>query len=109
MRFTQPHFGPRAILLFALLALPLYCRIVGGVVTGGGGKPVARAVVRLKNSVTLKMRSVRTGADGVYRFSGLNPALDYELRASGEGKSSGWVRLTRFDEGKERTVNLVLK
>jgi hypothetical protein len=35
--------------------------------------------------------------------------MDYELRAAYKGLSSGWVSLSRFDEGDERTVDLQLK
>jgi hypothetical protein len=109
MRFAKSTFRCFAMLFFVLLAVPLYARTVRGVVTDGQGKPVARAAVRLKNSVTLRIRSVRTGANGIYRFTGLNPAMDYELRASGKGRSSGWVVLSRFTEGDERVVDLELK
>ena len=94
---------------FALLALPLCGRTVRGVVTDNTGKPVVSASVRLKNRATLRIRSASTGADGVYRFTGLNPRMDYELRAAYKGLSSGWVSLSRFDEGDERTVDLQLK
>ena len=73
------------------------------------GKPVAKASVRLKNRATLRVRSARTGADGVYRFAGLNPRMDYELRATYKGLSSDWVSLSRFDEGDERTIDLRLR
>jgi len=109
MGYAQSAFRCTAIFLFALLAIPLHARTVHGVVTDGQGKPVAKAAVRLKNSVTLRIRSVRTGANGTYRFTGLNPAMDYELRASGKGRSSGWVVLSRFTEGDERVVDLELK
>jgi len=92
-----------------LFAMPVYARTVRGVVTDNAGKPVAKASVRLKNRATLRIRSARSGADGVYRFNGLNPSMDYELRAAHKRLSSGWVSLSRFDEGKERTVDLQLK
>ena len=109
MQLTNTILRCTAILAFALLAIPLQARSVRGVVTDSQGKPVAKAAVRLKNSVTLRIRSVRTGADGRYRFTGLNPAMDYELRASSQGQSSDWVVVSRFDEGDERVVDLEVK
>ena len=96
-------------LCLVLVGAPAASRTVHGTVTDQEGKPVAAAAVRLKNSVTLRIRSARTGADGNYRFRGLDPRMDYQLRASHKKLSSGWVRLSRFDEGAERRVDLRLK
>jgi hypothetical protein len=96
-------------LCLALVAVPAFGRAVKGVVTDGGGQPVAGASVRLKNLVTLKIRSQITDRSGSYRFTGLNARMDYELRASHKDKSSEWVILSRFDEGAERVVDLKLK
>jgi hypothetical protein len=92
-----------------LIAVPAFGRTVRGVVRDNNGKAVSGAAVRLKNSVTLRIRSARTYKDGTYRFSGLDPRMDYELRASHRGRSSGWVRLSRFDEGDERVIDLSLE
>ena len=99
----------RAFLCVALIVAPAFGRTVRGVVTDQEGRPVARSAVRLKNAVTLRIRSQIANKDGMYRFTGLNSRMDYELRASYKGKSSGWVRLSRFDEGAERVVDLRLK
>lgn len=99
----------RAVLCLTLIAVPASGRTVRGTVTDAGGKPVAGAAVRLKNFVTLRIKSARSSQDGTYRFTGLDPRMDYELRASSKGKSSGWIRLSRFDEGDERIVDLQLK
>ena len=97
------------ILGILLLAVPLLARTVHGTVTDRAGKPAAGAAVRLKNSESLRIRSARTGPDGTYRFGGLDPRVDYELRASHQGRSSEWVRLSRFSEGEERRVDLQLR
>lgn len=96
----------RALLCVALIAAPTFGRTVYGVVTGQEGRPIPRAAVRLKNAVTLRIRSQITDKDGKYRFTRLDRRMDYELRASYKGKSSGWVRLSRFDEGEERIMDL---
>jgi hypothetical protein len=82
---------------------------VRSTVTDEHGKPVARAAVRLKNAITLRIRSARTLKDGTYRFTRLDPRMDYELRASHQGRSSGWVTLSRFDEGDKPVVDLRLE
>jgi hypothetical protein len=105
--FRAPVLGAFACIL--LIAAPAFSRTVRGVVTDGRGRPVARAAVRLKNSITLKIRSQVTDQNGEYSFGGLNPRMDYDLLASYKGKSSGWVHLSRYDEGAERVVNLRLK
>ncbi len=102
-------FTARLALCAILFAMPVFARSVRGVVMDNAGKPVTKASVRLKNRATLRVRSARTGADGVYRLTGLNPRMDYELRAAYKGLSSGWVSLSRFDEGDERTIDLRLR
>lgn len=96
-------------LCLILLGGPAASRTVHGTVTDPEGMPVAGAAVRLKNTVTLRIRSARTGRDGNYRFSGVDPKTDYELRASHKRVSSGWIRLSRFNEGTEKRVDLRLK
>jgi hypothetical protein len=109
--FNQSFRAPacRAFFCIVLIAAPAFSRTVRGIVTDSNGRPVARAPVRLKNSITLKIRSQVTDKDGAYSFAGLNPRMDYDLLASHKGKSSGWVHLSRYDEGAERVVNLRLK
>ena len=109
MRSFPKSSACRVIFCFALIVTPLMGRTVRGTVTDSGGKPVVGAAVRLKNAETLRIRSARTGDDGTYRFAGLNPQVDYELRASHKGRSSGWIRVSQFDEGAERIVDLQLK
>src|ERR1700724_2319003 len=64
-------------------------RSVQGVVTNASGNPVANAVVQLKDTKQLQIRSFRTAADGSYHFAGLGSNTEYELKADFEGASSG--------------------
>jgi hypothetical protein len=84
-------------------------RMVQGVVSDGGGKPVARAVVQLKDLKTLQIRSFYSMEDGAYHFAGLSTNVDYELRASHDGSESGAKTLSSFDGHKVATINLKLK
>lgn len=84
-------------------------RSVQGVVTGPDDKAVAGAIVQLKNTKTLQIRSFRSQQDGTYYFHGLSPDIDYELTArSDEGASSGTKTLSSFDSRKEAVINLKL-
>jgi hypothetical protein len=84
-------------------------RAVSGVVSDSAGKPAAGAVVLLKNTKTLQVRSYVTKDDGTYRFLGLSSNDTYELRAQRNGSSSGSKTLSQFDSHKEAQINLKLK
>ena len=68
--------------------------------------PLVGAVVQLKNSKTLQVRSFITQENGVYQFHGLDPNVDYLLKADYEGASSPWKTLSSFDSRKQATMNL---
>jgi hypothetical protein len=83
-------------------------RSVQGVVTGADDKPVAGAVVQLKNSKTLQIRSFLSKDDGSYYFHGLSPDIDYELNAKTADAASNTRTLSSFDSKKEAFINLKL-
>jgi protocatechuate 3,4-dioxygenase beta subunit len=84
-------------------------RSVKGSVLERNGKPVPGAVVLLKDSKTLQVRSFVTQDDGAYRFYGLSTNNEYELRAQHKGSSSNSKILSAFDNRKEATIDLKLK
>ena len=83
-------------------------KAVQGVVTDATDKPVEGAVVQLKDTKTLQVRSFIAKADGVYHFHGLNPNVDYELKAEYQGASSSSKTISSFDSKKVAVVNLKL-
>jgi hypothetical protein len=83
-------------------------RSVQGVVTSPEDTPVAGAVIQLKNTKTLQIRSFIAKEDGSYYFNGLSPDVDYELRAEFQGMSSSSKTLSSFDTRKAATINLKL-
>ena len=83
-------------------------RAVQGIVTDASGNPVPGAVVQLKNTKTLQVRSFITKEQGDYYFNGLSPDVDYELRAEANGVSSGSKGLSSFDSRKQAVINLTL-
>ena len=82
-------------------------RSVRGTVSDSSGAPVAGAIVQLKNTKTLQIRSFITQDRGVYYFNGLSPDVDYELRADYQGSSSPTKTVSSFDSRKD--VNMDLK
>jgi hypothetical protein len=83
-------------------------RSVKGAVRAADDQTVTGAVVQLKNTKTLQVRSFITKDDGTYYFLGLSPDIDYELRADFQGASSGTKTLSSFDSRKEAIINIKL-
>jgi hypothetical protein len=83
-------------------------RTVQGVVDDADGQPVPRAVVHLKNSKTLQIRSFITKDDGTYAFHGLSTNVDYELKAEHQNASSDVKTLSVFDSRNTAVINLKL-
>jgi len=84
-------------------------RTVQGIVSAADDSPIVGAVVYLKNSKTLQVRSFITQKDGTYFFHGLNPDVDYELRAENKGGSSPTKTLSSFDSRKAANLNFKIK
>ncbi len=100
-----------ALLLAAVagFAEDSHTRSVQGSVTGPDDSLVNGAVVYLKNTKSLQIRSFFTQKDGGYYFHDLSPDIDYELKAEYSGLSSGAHTLSSFDTRKLATINLKLK
>jgi hypothetical protein len=82
---------------------------VSGIVTDVSGNPVPGAIVQLKNTKTLQVRSFIAKDMGDYYFQGLAIDVDYELKADFNGKSSGPKILSSFDSHPDARINLQLK
>ena len=105
--------------VLVLFALPLAAqkkakedtttRSLQGTVTDATGSLVEGAVVKLKDTKTLNVRSFITKADGNYHFPGLNPDIDYEVKADYQGASSNNRTLSSFDTRRPAIVNLKLE
>jgi Carboxypeptidase regulatory-like domain len=83
-------------------------RGVQGMVTSAEDTPVDGAVVQLKNTKTLQIRSFITKQDGLYYFHGLSTDIDYQLKADYQGASSPSKTLSSFDSRKDAVMNLKL-
>ncbi len=81
-------------------------RALHGQVVDAGDNLLEKAVVYLKNTRTLEVRTFITPKDGNYHFHGLNPNVDYEVRAESAGLASPTRTLSSFDSRKEVYLNL---
>ena len=84
-------------------------RSVVGVVLDNGDNPIEGAVVQLKDMKSLVIRSFITRTDGRYHFDPLSTEIDYELKASHQGKSSNTRLLSTFDSRKKASMNLKIE
>jgi len=82
-------------------------RSIEGTVLSKDGAPVPGAVVLLKDTKTLQVRSYIARADGTYHFFGLSTDIDYELRAQANGMTSPRKTVSVFDS--HQLVKLDLK
>jgi hypothetical protein len=87
----------------------LTTRTVQGMVTNAVNEPVPDAVVQLKNTKTLQIRSFITQTDGSYHFAGLGTDVEYQLKADRDGASTSWKTLSVFNSKKTAVINLKLK
>lgn len=71
--------------------------------------PVAKAIVYLKNTKTLAIKTYITDSDGSYRFPALASNVDYEVYAEKEGARSDTKTLSGFDSRKQANITLKLK
>jgi hypothetical protein len=84
-------------------------RNLEGVVKDAAGQPAAKAVVQLENTKNLQIRSFITQEDGSYHFAGLNPDVEYRVKAERGGATSSWKNLSVFNSKKIPVINLKLK
>ena len=85
---------------------PPAVRALDGLVTNDADVPLNKAIVYLKNTKTLAVKSYITSEDGLYRFPALSPNVDYEVHAEYQGKKSGTKTLSSFDSRKAVRINL---
>lgn len=83
-------------------------RIVRGKVVSGDGKPVAAAVVQLKDLRTLVIRSFVTQKNGKFEFSGVDSDQAYEVRTHYRGHWGDPNTITRFDSSKVVELTLTV-
>lgn len=110
--------GPRFLWLAALLVVlngvafaqgskkESQLRSVRGMVSDKAEKPIQNGVVFLKNLRTNIVISHFSDDQGNYRFTGLDPNVDYEVYAEFDGEKSASRTVSPLDSRKEITLNL---
>ena len=84
-------------------------RTVKGLVTTETEAPIRGAVVQLKNTRTLQVKSFFTTPTGSYYFHGLNSNVDYEIKAKYDDAASRTRTVSTFDDRMELIYNFKLK
>jgi Carboxypeptidase regulatory-like domain len=131
-RDTVKHFWNVAVLGTALLALGAVCapsaraqqdqpqqskaqkkaeaqlRVVHGTVIDKQENPVPAGVVYLKNLKTLAVKTYIADDTANYRFSGLDPNVDYEIYAESKGMVSSTRTISNFDTRRDLELTLKL-
>jgi hypothetical protein len=81
-------------------------RNISGQVLSKSDAPLSEAIVYLKNTKTLAIKSFITEKDGGYRFPRLSPNVDYEIYAEFQGQKSGTKTVSSFDNRTNVTLNI---
>jgi len=81
-------------------------RSVSGRVTGKDDAVLKDAIVYIKNTRTLAVKTYIADAAGNYQFNALLPNTDYEIFAESKGNKSNTRTLSLFDSRKDVTINL---
>lgn len=81
-------------------------RTVRGQVVDKEEKSLPTAIVYLKNLNNKNETTHIADDQGNYRFSGLDPNVDYEIHAEHQGKSSPKRTVSTFDNRKEIIIQL---
>jgi hypothetical protein len=83
-------------------------RTIQGTVLDEHGKPVAGAIVLIKNTKTLGVRSYIAQKDGTFHFYGLSTDVNYQLRAEANGITSKSKTVSVFNSHKIVRLDLKL-
>jgi len=83
-------------------------RTLTGTILDKSDKPIPNAIVYLKNTKTLAIKTYISQNDGTYRFPELSLNADYELYAQKEGEKSKTKTLSQFDDREKPNINLLI-
>src|ERR1700735_36331 len=83
-------------------------RSVSGSVLDKNEDPLPNAIVYLQNVRTLTVKTYISSEHGEYRFSGLDPNVDYEIHAEHEDMTSSTRTISSFDSRRDIEITLKL-
>jgi hypothetical protein len=98
----------RGVAVFAQQRAPEQ-RVVQGKVVDGSNAPIKGAVVYLKDSRSLAVKSFFSDDQGEYRFGQLSQNSDYQLWAENNGKKSAVKAISSFDNKNQFFINLKIE
>lgn len=82
-------------------------RTVHGIAVDGSENPVPSAIVYLVNIRTQSVKTYIADEGGNYRFSGLDPNVDYELHAEHDDLISATRTVSSFNSSRD--IEIILK
>ena len=82
-------------------------RTVHGTVVDKNDSPAPTSTVYLLNSKTEAVKTTFADDKGAYRFSGLDPNVDYEIHAERQNMASPARKISSFDS--RRDIDMTLK
>lgn len=83
-------------------------KILHGSVIDKSENPVPSSVVYLKNVKSQAVKTYIADESGNYRFSGLDPNVDYEIHAEHDDMTSSTRTVSSFDSRRDIEVTLKL-
>jgi hypothetical protein len=83
-------------------------RVLHGSVIDKSENPIASSVVYLKNLKSQAVKTYIADDSGNYRFSGLDPNVDYEIHAEHDDLTSPVRTISSFDSRRDIEVTLKL-
>jgi len=98
--------APRLFAQKAVVAERERLKNVSGSVVDKSDAPLSGAVVYLKNTKTLAVKSFISNDQGQFRFNALSPNVDYELYAEFNGVRSSTKTISSFDSKADVTMTL---
>jgi len=81
-------------------------RTLVGFVFNKAEQPLPNAIVYLKNTKNLNVKTFIAGNDASYRFTALSSNVDYEVWAEYQGAKSDTKTLSSFDTRPNARINL---
>lgn len=82
-------------------------RTLHGSVINKNEDPVPSSIVYLKNVKSQSIKTYIADSSGYYKFSGLDPNVDYELHAETQDQMSSTHTISSFDS--RRDIEVILK
>jgi hypothetical protein len=83
-------------------------KVLHGSVIDKGENPVPSSVIYLKNVKSQAVKTYIADESGNYRFSGLDPNVDYEIHAEHDDMTSSVRTVSSFDSRRDIEVTLKL-